>query len=281
MTERDNWVARVGDVWAQEWRRTDRMFADLARSLDAAILAVAPAQGRAVDIGCGAGATSTALAAARPGLSVLGVDLSAALVAVAKAERGPLPNLDFVAGDVMTAVADAAPVDLFVSRHGVMFFDDPVAGFAALRHAAAPNAALVFSCFAGRSDNEWVGIVDATIGGPPASNGAYAPGPFAFADPALVADTLARAGWRNAAPQSVDYRYCAGEGVDDDAALDDAASLFTRIGPAAPWLAGLAEDERAALRIRLREALAPYCRGGRVVLGARAWIWTARAWESS
>lgn len=277
MTERESWMARVGEVWASEWRRTDRTFADMAQSLDAAILAVAPVQGRAVDVGCGAGATSAALATARPQLSVLGVDLSAALVAVAKAERGPLPNLDFLVGDVMTAAADAAPVDLFVSRHGVMFFDDPVAGFAALRQAAAPDAALVFSCFAGRSDNEWVGMVDATIGGPPMSNGDYAPGPFAFADPVLVAGILARAGWTEARPQRVDYRYCAGEGADDAAALDDVASLFTRIGPAAPWLAGLAETEREALRERLREAFAPYCRYGRVVLGARAWIWTARA----
>lgn len=277
MTERDAWRARVGEVWAAEWRRTDRTFADMARSLDAAILAVAPARGHALDIGCGAGATAAALAAARPQLSVLGVDLSSALVGVARVERGPLPNLDFVVGDVMTAAADAAPVDLFVSRHGVMFFDDPVTGFAALRQAAAPDAALVFSCFAGRSDNEWVGIVDTVIGGPPVRNGDYAPGPFAFAEPAMVADILARAGWRDATPQRVDYRYYAGEGADDTAALDDAASLFTRIGPAAPWLAGFAETERTAVRARLLEAFVPYCRDGRVVLGASAWIWTARA----
>jgi len=40
MTSAGDWTGRVGHVWAAEWRRTDRSFADLARHLDAAIVHV-------------------------------------------------------------------------------------------------------------------------------------------------------------------------------------------------------------------------------------------------
>lgn len=58
MTSGQDWQGRVGDVWAAEWQRTERSFADLARHLDKAIAGVAPNRGRALDIGSGAGSTS-------------------------------------------------------------------------------------------------------------------------------------------------------------------------------------------------------------------------------
>lgn len=280
MTDRTDWQDRVGDTWAAEWRRTDRSFAGLAPALDAAILAAAPPTGRAVDIGTGAGATAAAFAAARPAMSVIGIDLSTALLATARAERAPLPNLRFVAGDVLTAAVDAAPVDLFFSRHGVMFFDDPAAAFAVLRRAARPDTALVFSCFAPRADNGWIGVLDAVLGPSDLPRG-YAPGPFAFADPAMVGDILRRSGWVAAAPAQIGYRYVVGEGETDDAALADALSFFTRIGPAAPVIAAAAPDDRARVTDRLRAELRPHCRGGVVALDASAWIWTARAGEAA
>ena len=84
MTSAGDWTGRVGHVWAAEWRRTDRSFADLARHLDAAIVHVAPDTGQALDIGCGAGTTSLALAEARPKLAITGIDLSDELVAIAR-----------------------------------------------------------------------------------------------------------------------------------------------------------------------------------------------------
>ena len=88
MTFANDWAGAVGDVWADEWQRTDRGFAAMTSHLDAAILAAAPQQGRAIDIGCGAGGTSIALAKARPGLTVTGIDLSSALVDTARSRAG-------------------------------------------------------------------------------------------------------------------------------------------------------------------------------------------------
>ena len=112
MTTARDWTGRVGDSWAAEWRRTDRSFAALSTLLDPAILAAAPiGNGRAVDLGCGAGTTSIALATARPELTVVGIDLSADLVRIATT-RAPSPtNPTFAVADLnqasLTVAADA------------------------------------------------------------------------------------------------------------------------------------------------------------------------------
>jgi SAM-dependent methyltransferase len=279
MTEASDWLGRVGDVWASEWERTDRSFADLAASLDAAILAAAPAgAGTALDIGCGAGATSIALAAARPDLSVIGVDLSQTQLAVARERATDLGNLQFVEGDVLRAAAAHAPIDLFVSRHGVMFFADPVAAFAALHAAAAPGARLVFSCFRTPEENAFSHeIAIAVAGAPPLPRGT-APGPYAFADPVRVAGILAAAGWADAKPCAIDYLHRAGQGDDP---VGEAVAYFSRIGSAAPLLRAMSPPEREAARTRIAAVCAAHRRADAVDFPAAAWLWTARAWGGS
>lgn len=272
MTTAPDWQARVGDVWAAEWRRTDRSFADLARLLDSAILAVAPASGTAVDLGSGAGATSLALAAARPDLAVHGIDLSTALVAVATeraAERG-LANARFTAGAVPDALG--AGYDLAVSRHGVMFFDDPAAAFRGIAAALRPGAPLVFSCFRSPGENPWASHTIAALGGRLDSPQGYAPGPFAFADPDRVTTLLTDAGFTDVALRPADYTYRAGEGADPAA---DAVDFFRRIGPVSRQVAETPEADRPALLERLRVILAEQVSGEVLDFPAAAWIVTA------
>ncbi|MBB5709166.1 class I SAM-dependent methyltransferase [Sphingomonas xinjiangensis] len=274
MTKAFDWTGRVGDVWAAEWQRTDRSLAGVGAALNAAILAAAPERGSAIDIGCGAGSTSLALAAIRPALSINGIDLSPALVGVARERGAGVANLQFDIADAQSLGGRRA--DLLFSRHGVMFFADPVAGFAALREAAAPGAALVFSCFRPRADNAWTRVVDAAVGNDPAPVTGYAPGPYGLADPDFTRDVLRRAGWTRAAPHSVDFRYVAGAGADP---VDDALSFLSRIGSAARTLADAAPERRAALCASLRNALTQHVRDGAVAFDAGAWIWTATAGE--
>ena len=274
MTEAHDWTGRVGGTWAAEWRRTDRSFGALADRLNAAILEVAPETGRALDIGCGAGATSLALAAARPHLSVTGADLSPDLLAAARGRAAGLANLDFVEGDVLRTGAAIAPVDLMVSRHGVMFFADPVSAFAALHAAAAPGAPLVFTCFRDPSQNLWASeLVVAVTGAPPAPRKG-APGPFAFADRDRVARILAAAGWTDASAEPVDYANRAGEGADP---IADAVAFFARIGPAAPLLRELPPPAREAALARIAAVCERHRTGDAVDFPAAAWLWTARA----
>lgn len=273
MTPAD-WTGRVGESWAGEWRRTDRSFAGLDPALEPAVLAAAsPSPIRAVDLGCGAGTTALAVARARPDAEVIGLDLSRDLLAVAgrRREDQGLANLSFAIGDSATTAAAVAPVDLFFSRHGVMFFDDPNSAFRRFAAAAAPGAALVFSCFAAIADNPWatepVGVAPPSVAG----TGAV-PGPFAFADPARVAAILTAAGWAAYPPQRVAFRYVAGAGED---AVADAVDFFGRIGPAARAL----RDSPAAGRPALLDRVVAACRrrldGGTVSFPAAAWLWTA------
>lgn len=275
MTRAAEWSGPVGDAWAQEWRRTDLSFSGLAPHLDAAILAAAPESGCALDIGCGAGTTSLALAPQRPGLSITGLDVSAELVALANDRATGHPNLDFATADLNAdaAIAPDGSIDLIFSRHGVMFFDDPAAAFARLHAAARPGASLVFSCFRAPALNPWASALVADLtgatGSPPSG---YAPGPFGFADPAVPTRVLADAGWHAADHEPVDFLYIAGQGDDPVA---EAVAFFRRIGPVAAAINAAADP--AALLDRLATLLDRYTTGDIVAFSAAAWIWRAKA----
>ncbi len=276
MTGMMDWQGRVGDVWAAEWRRTDRSLADLSRHLDAAIATVAPEQGHALDIGSGAGATSLALRAARPGLRVTGADLSPGLVERARTRAhgrgGDAPH--FICDDALVVAEREGPFDLFVSRHGVMFFPDPVAAFTRLRSTARDGAAMVFSCFDDRTRNAFATVADEALETLPAPVMGYQPGPFALADRDEVEDLLTRSGWHTEIATQASFDYVTGEGDDP---VEDALSFLSRIGPAARGLAEAGADERARIEERLRAALSRYRVGDQVTLPASAWIWHLRA----
>lgn len=273
MTDISEWTGRVGSAWAEQWRRTDRSFGALTdRLLDPA--AIGSFHG-ALDIGCGAGELVARLAPAHPAARVTGIDISTELVAVARTRCSHLANADFQQCD---AAAWAAPQDrrpdLLISRHGVMFFPDPVAAFAHLRAGAAPAAGLRFSCFRRREDNGWAVALASALSAPAAAPDSAAPGPFAFADPARVEAILTAAGWSDIAFEPVDYAMIAGEGED---AVEEALAYFQRIGPAARAIAELPEAERPAVRARLRAVLASHRVGDQVAMPSAAWIVTARA----
>jgi len=270
MTLAYDWAGRVGDTWADEWRRTDLSFANLSPRLNAAILDAAPQTGIAVDIGCGAGGTAIALAAARPALNVLGIDLSRNLVETARERGAAYPNLRFEVGDASELGGITA--DLLFSRHGVMFFADPIAAFARLRQAVTADARLVFSCFRDVTLNPWAIETAAAVTGAVPQKPGTSPGPFAFADADHVRSILQASGWTGEA-QPADYFYQAGEGPH---ALDEALAFFGRIGPAAAQLRELDGAAREAGRGRLRDVLAARLRNDIVDFPASAWIWSCR-----
>ncbi|MCK8457240.1 MULTISPECIES: class I SAM-dependent methyltransferase [Sphingomonas] len=274
MTTAYDWTGRIGDVWAEEWCRTDRSFTNLTPHLNAAILAAtAPQTRKIIDIGCGAGATSLATAQAVPDATVTGIDLSPTLIDIARHRAETQSNASFECADITVAAPNHGPIDLYVSRHGVMFFADPLVAFATLAEAAAPDASLVFSCFAERAANRWATETVTATGGDPIAPASTAPGPFAFADPTYVAGILATAGWNAAPPQRLNFAYRAGEGANPEA---DAVDYFRRIGPAASAIRDAAPEERGRHIARLSEVCAHYSDGVTVEFPAAAWIWTAR-----
>ncbi|HYD11841.1 MAG TPA: class I SAM-dependent methyltransferase [Allosphingosinicella sp.] len=268
------WQGQTGEAWAEEWRRTDRTLAPLNDALLARIL---PFEGRRIlDIGSGAGATSFALADALPEAQVTGLDLSDALVAAAQARSAGRPNVRFVQGDAARATPDGAPFDLIVSRHGVMFFEDPVAAFTHL-HGLAPRGRLLFSCFRAAVENEWMaamrGIIERhapeTLAVPPPAQG-----PFAFAEPARVQAILRDAGFAPPVLEPFDFDFFAGAGEDPPA---DALAYFRRIGPMARLAAAMDEGAKAAFLADLEQVVTAHRRHDGIVFRAAAWIVSSRA----
>lgn len=268
------WQGRVGKSWAAEWQRTDRSFSQLTDELKRQIFALEFSH--VLDIGCGAGELSLAVAAARPDAQVVGVDVSPDLIEAARARVRSIENLHFELADAATWHPDegAAP-DLLMSRHGVMFFDDPVAAFANLRRISAPGARMIFSCFREIDQNPFFREAGRLVPPDPAAQPAdpYAPGPFAFADKDRVERILAEAGWRDVRFEAYDFDMIAGAG---EYPVQDAVGYFSRIGPAARALADMEGAEKEQMLARIRELSEANLRDGKVALGAGVWIVSAR-----
>ena len=270
MTTGTDWRDAVGRTWAENYRLTDRAFAGLTERL---LHRIGDCSGQAVlDIGCGAGELSLAVARNHPSATVLGLDVSPALLAAAQQRGADHAKVRFAEGDAATWQDPAFHPDKLISRHGVMFFDAPRDAFRHLREAARPGAELVFTCFRHPQLNAWAselaGLLEL-----PGNPDPTAPGPFAFADEAHVRGILGDAGWRNIVLDPVDFAYVAGVGEDP---VSDAVNLFTRIGPAAPALRALDGAARERALGWVREWLEQHRSGDLVALGAAAWIVTAQ-----
>ena len=271
MTTKQDWIGRTGKSWASEWKRTDRSFSGLTdcildRTREVSFRNV-------VDIGCGAGELSLALARMHHEIDVLGMDISDELIAIARARAQKLSNVSFEVGDASTWSATDCRPDLYISRHGVMFFADPVAAFASLRKQAAPEAQLIFSCFAAKEDNVWADRIQGFLpSGLVQQSDPTAPGPFAFSDRSRVQGILQDAGWANVKITPCDYAYIAGAGNDP---VEDAIDFFQKIGPAASAISKLSPQQTARFLAKLRAYLSANLEDGIVALRAAAWIVSA------
>ena len=268
----DDWQGQVGDTWAEEWRRTDRSFGQLTEEL------LAKTRGfsfsRALDIGCGAGELSLAIARGRPDVTVTGIDISASLIEAAKDRGSRLANVSFELADAGEWQSNAASEpELLISRHGVMFFDDPTSAFTHLAKQASPEAGILFSCFRTLAKNPVFTKLLRLLPAPPEPSDPHAPGPFAFADPARVESLLAQAGWAQFAATPFDFPMIVGTGEDP---VEDAVSYFSRIGPAARAAAELDINARERFFDRVRTLAERHLHGNIVALPAAAWVVTAR-----
>lgn len=271
MTDASEWRGRVGDAWAEEWQRTDRSLAPVQQALLDTLLPLLRPDAAVLDIGCGAGATSLALAEARRDARVTGLDLSAALIAAARDRSDGRAR--FEVGDASRwAPADGCPFDALMSRHGVMFFDDPVAAFAHLRGLAAPGAPFVFSCFRAREENAWAAeLLPVMLHFAPELASAPPPrqGPFAFADADRIRAILAEAGFTTPRIAPFDGEFVTGQGSDP---IGETVSYFRRIGPFAVLLRDLDETLRDEALAMVEAIAAARLSGDRVAFPAAFWI---------
>ena len=192
---------------------------------------------------------------------------SETLIAVARRRGRPLKNVRFAAADASTWHDPIFVPDTLMSRHGVMFFANPVKAFINLNASSRRGAQLIFSCFRDRAENAWATEIGKLVGTVALPGDITAPGPFAFADKTHVTRILAAAGWENIAFEPVGWDYVAGDGADP---VYDAVEYFQKIGPAASAFAGLEGAERDSMLGKVADLCALNIQNGRVVFKASA-----------
>jgi ubiquinone/menaquinone biosynthesis C-methylase UbiE len=269
------WNGPNGQRWTDRQATQDVLLSPVAQLL---IERIAPKEGdRIVDVGCGCGAISIALAErVAPDGFVFGVDISAPMLERARQLAPKALPLDFVQADATVYPFEAGRFDLLVSRFGVMFFAEPVVSFANLRKALRPKARVVFACWREPKDNPWMmAPLQAVYRHVPRlpQVGPEDPGPFAFASEARVTRILREAGYADIAMEAsnISLDISIGRG------LDAAADAALEIGPSARALEGHPPEVRSAARESVRELLAPHARGQTVPLPGSIWLVTAKA----
>ncbi len=273
-----DWNGRSGEQWVANQARLDAMLAAFG---DAAIAAAAPGEGEQVlDVGCGAGATSQALAArVGPRGHVLGVDISAPLIDRAREAAPAGAPLTFELADAGTAALPGQAFDLLFSRFGVMFFDDPAAAFAHMRGSLKPGGRLAFVCWRGGAENDWVRLPMAAVASlvplPPPPD-PEAPGPFSFGDSGRVVRILTDAGFTDVSIAPFDHPVPFGHGATREAAVDNAVDMAFQVGPLARLLAQQPDEIRARAAEAVRRAFAAKPGERSVMIDGAAWIVTAR-----
>ncbi|HSA81136.1 MAG TPA: methyltransferase domain-containing protein [Geminicoccaceae bacterium] len=227
------WNSAQGEKWVAHQADFDQRLGPLGDALIRRA-AIRPGE-RAIDVGCGTGATTLELAeqVGTEG-SVLAIDLSAPMLALARrrsAERGQ-HHVRFLEADAQTHRFEQAAYDLLISRFGVMFFSDPVVAFANLRSALRPGGRLGFVCWAALERNPWFALPLA-VGerwlGPPEPQPPRAPGPLAFSEPDYVAEILAAAGFADVALETVETRLPGAPTAEAEAAFACLAGPLARL----------------------------------------------------
>jgi ubiquinone/menaquinone biosynthesis C-methylase UbiE len=268
------WNGPGGEHWTERQPLQDILLAPISQILIDS--AAANSGERIVDVGCGCGSTSIALAqAVAPSGFVLGIDISAPMLARARQLAPKTLPVDFVLADATVYPFDPASFDLLVSRFGVMFFAEPALSFANLRRALKPAGRLAFACWREPRENPMLMTpLQAAYKHVPKlpQPGPEDPGPFSFASEERVKRILREAGFVDVAivPRNLSLDIAIGRG------LEAAVQGAIEIGPASRALHDHPEDVRAAAKESIREALKPFVRGESVPLPAAIWIVTAR-----
>lgn len=98
---------------------------------------------RVLDVGVGSGPTTgQAWEAVRPDGSVTGIDIAPPMIAAAR-QRVTTSEIEWIVGDAGSYDFPPRTYDAVISRFGVMFFADPVAGFRNLCEATRTGGRLI------------------------------------------------------------------------------------------------------------------------------------------
>lgn len=259
VSENDRDVFTAGDLYEPYVGRWSRLVArDFLSWLRIS------AQREWLDIGCGTGALSQVILDNADPRSVRGIDPSEGFVEYARAHT-PSPLASFEIGDAQSLPLDTASVDATVSALALNFVPGPSAGAAEMARVTRPGgvvAAYVWD-YAGKMELMQHFWSAAAALEPTASELDEGPR-FPICAPEPLANLFEGAGLRDVQVEAIDLPMHFRD-------FDDYWSPFLGgVGPAPAYAMSLSEDDREALRDRLRSQL-PISDDGSIDLIARAW----------
>lgn len=280
--DNDEAISAWDGVLFERWLKYRHIFVgNVAAHGDEALRLFPPRTGwRVIDVGCGLGETTQAIArSVGPTGEAVGVDAAVKMLGIAKAETAEhgITNARFEVADVQLDPLGNG-FDMAFSRMGTMFFANPVAALRNVRSALRPGAQLVMVVWRRREDNPWVWepqqVVERLLGRPEEyDEPTCGPGPFSMANADTVSDQLKYAGFATPTFRRCDLEIPLGKDVDE--ALEVALAL----GPAAE-IVRLWGDRMAhrhdEVRTALREVVSGFAReDGSIRAMSSTWIVTA------
>ena len=278
--QKEMWNGRAGESWVKHNSLLEQLLAEPGREC-MNLLPRTPAM-QILDVGCGCGNQTLELAARLDASStVIGVDISEPMLGLARELKAANDNalsaeVQFALGDASEPLFDEASFDAIYSRFGVMFFDEPVAAFSALRNSLKSGGRLGFVCWREPKLNPFFNApmeAALTVLPAPAPSAPGAPGPFGLADDNMIQTTLRLAGFKDVSVAPLNLTLSVGAETPFDALFEE----LIQIGPAAALIAqsnpSLKEKAREAVYNRLSDF---YASGQGVSFDANFWLVTAR-----
>ncbi|WP_050928373.1 class I SAM-dependent methyltransferase [Aestuariivita boseongensis] len=272
--QKDFWTDIAGPKWVEQQQAMDALMQPV---LDSVIARAGLGTGAHVlDIGCGTGASLLAAGeAVGPEGHVLGADISARLLDLARTRTADHPQIAVMEADAATHAFPLAAFDHLISRFGVMFFERSEAAFQNMARALTPGATLSFAAWGDIPANPFfthAAQAARDVLGPMPKSDPDLPGPFAFRDPARITGVLDAAGFSNITVDVQDIH------LRPAGTLSDLATQMMAIGPAEAALKHFEADEaqHAAVHASLMAVFADFQTDTGLAIPARINFATAR-----
>jgi SAM-dependent methyltransferase len=227
-----------------------------------------------LDVGCGNGRSTLDAARAASAGRAVGVDLSSAMLARARAtaEAEGLPNISFVQADAQVHRFEPNSFDVAISRFGVMFFVDPVAAFTNIGHALRPGGRVAWIIWRSLAENELFTEIRRAIaiGRDLPEPATGVPNPFALADTDFTRRALSASGFADVGFEPRNAPYYAG--ADADTAFAYLSGLgFTRFATQ-----DLDDTDLARAFDALRATIDGHATADGVLFDSACWLVSAR-----
>lgn len=269
------WATEGGDIWLKYLQNFESMIAPIGKHLIETKLA--DNYRNIIDIGCGGGATTFAIAnSIGMNGSVIGVDISQSLIRDCRlrAESQGIKNIEFICGDAASIEMPEEWADLVISRFGVMFFKEPVIAFSHIAQSLKPSGTLAFSCWAPVTDNPWMNklltILSKYTSIPKPEPGA--PGPFAFSNPYHIRTILIDAGYKDIEVNDWSGDLLIGK---PGTSPQDVGRFLMNTSLLVRNVQNSISDMETAILDELTHQLDKYYKNGSVYMPAKSWIITA------